>query len=69
MTQFQNMIADGAKITGKVPAVMKAAGFRAADAYGTRWTDGRSTFRVVETTTYGSIGQGGTRKTLKQVWG
>lgn len=68
MTQFQNMIADGARITGKVAVIMKAAGFRAADAYQTRWTNGVSTFRVVQETTYGSIGQGGTRKTLRQVW-
>ena len=69
MTQIQNQIAEGARITGKVPAIMKAAGFRAADAYRTRWTDGVSTFRVIEETTYGNIGQGGTRKTLRQVWG
>lgn len=68
MVEFQNMIADGARITGKVAAIMSAAGFRKLDAWGSKWTDGVSTFRVVETVTYGSMGQGGTRKTLRQVW-
>lgn len=68
MTKFQNMVADGAEIRGKVAAIMREAGFRRADVYGCRWTDGTATFRVVEEVTYGSMGQGGIRRTLRQVW-
>jgi hypothetical protein len=69
MDKLQNQISEGARITGKVAVIMKAAGFRALDAWGKRWTDGVVTFRIVEETICGAIGHNITRKTLRQVWG
>lgn len=65
----QNLIAEGATITGKIACIMRQAGFHALDTWGGRWTDGRVTFRVVKSQRCGSTGLTKEIKTLRQVWG